>query len=179
MNPDAWRGGMKKIAVIGIEGGAGKTTVTRCLDEVFATCNKPHELFDGLDLLSELSNNASFCCDVFLVPFTPGPYALACLKHLATKVHRRTHPYPLPEFLVFANLVRIYSGKPIKAEQFWIEEMRRLCASISESKSLDAQLLDTWIPRSASLSSAMTDCSIPMALKRSFRDLWREIEEKT
>ena len=131
-------------------------------------------LFDCPPSFTILSYSVLTCCDLVLIPFNPDFFAARGVGLLIAGLRHQIQPHPLPRLAVFANRARTYSGRPTRAAQGWINDVRLACEQASKDHNLHIHFMDTWIPDRASLRDAITNQSTPLELEQSFKSLWSE-----
>ena len=157
--------------------GKGKFFLKNLLGKLQHSASLPrydYVLFDCPPSFTVLSYSVLTCCDLILIPFNPDFFAARGIGMLIAGLQHRIQPHPLPKLGIFANRVRTWGGRPTKAAQAWISDVRHIC---EHSGNLDVYFMDTWIPDRASLRDAITNRATPPETTNCFRSLWNEVEQ--
>lgn len=134
-------------------------------------------LFDCPPSFTMLSYSILTCCDLVLIPFNPDFFASRGISLLVEGLRQQIQPSPLPRMAVFANRVKTWGGRPTRAAQGWMNDVRNECLKLNEQHGLEVGFMEVWIPDRASLRDAITARKTPDVLVDNFRRLWAEAKE--
>jgi chromosome partitioning protein len=112
-----------------------------------------------------------------LIPVNPDYFGSRGLSLVLNSLQKRIEPYPFPKIAVFMNKAKIYGGLLTNEVQFYMREVKRLCAEISKDNNIEVRFLESTIRESVGLKRAINEGELPRELVREFEQLWRECEE--
>ncbi|MEK0180804.1 MAG: ParA family protein [Oscillatoriales cyanobacterium] len=134
-------------------------------------------LFDCSPSFSLLTYSVLSCCDLVLIPVNPDYFGSRGLSLVLNSLQKRIEPYPFPKIAVFMNKAKIYGGLLTNEVQFYMREVKRLCADISKENSIEVKFLESTIRESVGLKRAINEGELPRELVREFEQLWSECAE--
>ncbi|XZO00080.1 MAG: ParA family protein [Microcoleus sp.] len=134
-------------------------------------------LFDCSPSFSLLTYSVLSCCDLVLIPVNPDYFGSRGLSLVLNSLQKRIEPYPFPKIAVFMNKAKIYGGLLTNEVQFYMREVKRLCADISKDNSIEVKFLESTIRESVGLKRAINEGELPRELVREFEQLWSECAE--
>ncbi|WP_341734705.1 ParA family protein [Microcoleus sp. EPA2] len=134
-------------------------------------------LFDCSPSFSLLTYSVLSCCDLVLIPVNPDYFGSRGLSLVLNSLQKRIEPYPFPKIAVFMNKAKIYGGLLTNEVQFYMREVKRLCADISKDNNIEVKFLESTIRESVGLKRAINEGELPRELVREFEQLWSECAE--
>ncbi len=134
-------------------------------------------LFDCSPSFSLLTYSVLSCCDLVLIPVNPDYFGSRGLSLVLNSLQKRIEPYPFPKIAVFMNKAKIYGGLLTNEVQFYMREVKRLCADISQENNIEVKFLESTIRESVGLKRAINEGELPRELVREFEQLWSECAE--
>ena len=134
-------------------------------------------LFDCSPSFSLLTYSVLSCCDLVLIPVNPDYFGSRGLSLVLNSLQKRIEPYPFPKIAVFMNKAKIYGGLLTNEVQFYMREVKRLCADISKDNNIEVKFLESTIRESVGLKRAINEGELPRELVREFEQLWTECAE--
>ncbi|TAF55658.1 MAG: ParA family protein [Oscillatoriales cyanobacterium] len=164
----------------GFEGKSVKDFIRQFSGKIANSPNLPKYdlmLFDCSPSFSLLTYSVLSCCDLILIPVNPDYFGSRGLSLVLNSLQKRIEPYPFPKIAVFMNKAKIYGGLLTNEVQFYMREVKRLCAEISKDNNIEVRFLESTIRESVGLKRAINEGELPRELVREFEQLWRECEE--
>jgi chromosome partitioning protein len=164
----------------GFEGKNVKDFIRQFIGKIANSANLPKYdlmLFDCSPSFSLLTYSVLSCCDLILIPVNPDYFGSRGLSLVLNSLQKRIEPYPFPKIAVFMNKAKIYGGLLTNEVQFYMREVKRLCAEISKDNNIEVRFLESTIRESVGLKRAINEGELPRELVREFEQLWRECEE--
>lgn len=164
----------------GFEGKNIKEFMRRLTGKITGSKHLPdydYIFFDCSPSFSLLSYSVLSCCDLVLIPVNPDYFGSRGLSLVLHSLKTRIDPDPFPKIAVFMNKAKTYGGLLTNEVQFYMREVKRLCAEIATEYEIPVKFLESTIRESVGIKRVINEGDLPREIAVDFEELWRECAE--